>query len=172
MLKKLLGRHRAMQIGVTLLGASALAVGFASPAFAAQSVNNGNADNANAQNYVVVQGGSNTAYGVMSAEAPCSTRPQVVTWSGSTAPPPPRRSRSTTAARARYRVGHDRGGHAAAGCIGGDLHGRRVGGGPEEPHLAVGIGSVHQTSHPVTRSPTAVASSRSATRSSRRSRTA
>ena len=42
MLKKLLGRHRAMQIGVTLLGASALAVGFASPAFAAQSVNNGN----------------------------------------------------------------------------------------------------------------------------------
>ena len=58
-----------MQIGVTLLGASALAVGFASPAFAAQSVNNGNADNANAQNYDVVQGGSNTAYGVMSAEA-------------------------------------------------------------------------------------------------------
>ena len=69
MLKKLLGRHRATQVGVTLLGASALAVGFASPAFAAQSVNNGNADNANAENYLVVQGGSEAAYGAMVAEA-------------------------------------------------------------------------------------------------------
>ena len=60
MLKKLLGRHRALRIGATIVGASALAVGFASPAFAAQNVNNGNADNANAQNYLVVQGGSNT----------------------------------------------------------------------------------------------------------------
>jgi hypothetical protein len=69
MLKKLLGRHRTVQIGVTLLGASALALGFASPAFAAQSVNNGNADNANAQNYLVVQGGSQAAYDAMVAES-------------------------------------------------------------------------------------------------------
>ncbi len=69
MLKKLLVRHRAMRLGVTIVGASALAVGFASPAFAAQSVNNGRTDQPNAQNYIVVQGGSNTAYGVMSAEA-------------------------------------------------------------------------------------------------------
>ncbi len=69
MLRKLLGRHRALRIGATIVGASALAVGFASPAFAAQNVNNGNAGNANAQNYLVVQGGSNTAYLVMQAEA-------------------------------------------------------------------------------------------------------
>ncbi len=145
MLKKLLGRHRAMRIGVTLVGASALAVGFASPAFAAQNVNNGNADNANAQNYLMVQGGSNTAYGVMPAEADLfNSAPgcDLVGINGTTAA-------TATAARlrlprARYRVGHDRGGHATAGCISGDLHGRRVGGGPEEPHLAVGTGSVHQ----------------------------
>ena len=56
MLKKLLGRHRSLRIGATILGASALAIGFASPAFAAQNVNNGNADNANAQNYLIVRG--------------------------------------------------------------------------------------------------------------------
>ena len=35
MLKKLLGRHRVVRIGATIVGASALAVGFASPALAA-----------------------------------------------------------------------------------------------------------------------------------------
>jgi hypothetical protein len=65
MLNRLLGRHRKLRIGATIVGASALAVGFASPAFAAQSVNNGNADNANAQNNIVVMGGSNTTYLVM-----------------------------------------------------------------------------------------------------------
>ncbi|HTU37572.1 MAG TPA: hypothetical protein VMF35_06110 [Acidimicrobiales bacterium] len=69
MLKRLLGRHRSLRIGATLVGASALAIGFASPALAAQNVNNGNADNANAQNYLVVQGGSNTAYLLMQAES-------------------------------------------------------------------------------------------------------
>jgi len=65
MLKKLLGRHRSLRIGATIVGASALAIGFASPALAAQNVNNGNADNATAQNYLIVQGGSNTAYTLM-----------------------------------------------------------------------------------------------------------
>jgi hypothetical protein len=69
MLKKLLGRHRFVRIGATIVGASALAIGFASPAFAAQNVNNGNADNATSLNYLIVQGGSNTAYPVMQAEA-------------------------------------------------------------------------------------------------------
>ncbi len=67
MLKKLLGRHRSLRLGATIVGASALAIGFATPALAAQNVNNGNADNANAQNYLVVQGGSNTTYQVMEA---------------------------------------------------------------------------------------------------------
>ena len=68
MLKKLLGRHRALRLGATVVGASALVVGFASPAFAGnQGVNNGNADNAPAQNYLVVEGGSNTTYLVMQA---------------------------------------------------------------------------------------------------------
>ena len=69
MLKKLLGRHRSLRIGATIVGASALAIGFASPALAAQNVNNGNADNATAQNYLIVQGGSNTAYLLMQGEA-------------------------------------------------------------------------------------------------------
>ena len=69
MLKKLLGRHRVLRLGATIVGASALAVGFASPAFAAQSVNNGNGGNTNADNYLIVQGGSNTAYLMMQAEA-------------------------------------------------------------------------------------------------------
>ena len=68
MLKKLLGRHRAVQIGVTLW-ARRRWPWFRQPAFAAQSVNNGNADNANAQNYFVVQGGSQAAYGALVAEA-------------------------------------------------------------------------------------------------------
>ena len=34
MLNRLLGRHRKLRIGATIVGASALAVGFASPAFA------------------------------------------------------------------------------------------------------------------------------------------
>ena len=65
MLNRLLGRHRSLRIGATISGASALALGVASPAFAAQSVNNGNADNANARNNIVVMGGSNTTYLVM-----------------------------------------------------------------------------------------------------------
>jgi hypothetical protein len=69
MLKRLLGRHRSLRIGATIVGASALAIGFASPALAAQNVNNGNADNATAQNYLIVQGGSNTAYLLMQSEA-------------------------------------------------------------------------------------------------------
>ncbi len=69
MLKKLLGRHRSLRIGATIVGASALALGFASPALAAQNVNNGNAGNANAQNYLIVEGGSNTAYLLMQSEA-------------------------------------------------------------------------------------------------------
>ena len=71
MLKKLLARHRALRTGAILVGASALAIGFAAPAFAAQNqnVNNGNADNSPAQNYLIVQGGSNTAYLLMQAEA-------------------------------------------------------------------------------------------------------
>jgi hypothetical protein len=47
------------------VGAAALAIGFASPALAAQNINNGNAANAKAQNYIAVQGGSNTTYLVM-----------------------------------------------------------------------------------------------------------
>ncbi len=66
MLNRLLGRHRSLRIGATIVGASALALGVASPAFAAQNVNNGNADNANAQNNIVVMGGSNTTFLVMS----------------------------------------------------------------------------------------------------------
>jgi hypothetical protein len=69
MLKKLLGRHRSLRVGATIVGASALAIGVASPAFAAQNVNNGNADNANAQNYVVVEGGAQASYQLMLAES-------------------------------------------------------------------------------------------------------
>jgi len=69
MLKKLLQRHRSVRIGATLAGASAIAIGFATPALAAQNVNNGNADNANAQNYVVTEGGAQTSYQLMLAEA-------------------------------------------------------------------------------------------------------
>jgi hypothetical protein len=75
MRKKLWARHRALQIGATLVGAAALAVGFASPALAAtgpgptgvenQSVNNGNADNTLAQNSIIVQGGAQTSYALM-----------------------------------------------------------------------------------------------------------
>ncbi len=61
MLKKLMARHRALRLGAGLLGASALAVGFASPALAAQS-SGGNAPSAN---YNIYQGGSNTTYLVM-----------------------------------------------------------------------------------------------------------
>ncbi len=159
MLKKLLGRHRTVQIGVTLLGASALAVGFASPAFAAQSVNNGNADNANAQNYFVVQGGSQAAYGAMVAEADLFNSapgcdlvgingttaataqpldygcPGLGTESGTTEAG----TQSRSASVATYTVDV-----SAAGL----------------KNLTLQSGSVpFTTSHPVTRSPTAVASS-------------
>jgi hypothetical protein len=61
MLNKLMARHRALRLGAGLLGASALAVGFASPALAAQS-SGGNAPSAN---YNIYQGGSNTTYLMM-----------------------------------------------------------------------------------------------------------
>ncbi len=61
MLKKLMARHRALKLGAGLLGASVLAVGFASPAFATQS-SGGNAASAN---YNIYQGGSNTTYLMM-----------------------------------------------------------------------------------------------------------
>jgi hypothetical protein len=69
MLKKLLGRHRSLRIGASILGVSALAIGVASPAFAAQNVNNGNADNANAQNYLIVESGAAVSYQLMLAES-------------------------------------------------------------------------------------------------------
>ena len=59
-----------MRLGVTLAGASALAIGFASPALAAQNVNNGNAGNANAQNAIIVEPAVS-----MLAEADIFTRP-------------------------------------------------------------------------------------------------
>jgi len=61
MLKKLMARPRALRLGAGLLGASVLAVGFASPAFATQS-GGGNAPSAN---YNIYQGGSNTTYLMM-----------------------------------------------------------------------------------------------------------
>ena len=61
MLNKLMARHRALRLGAGLLGASALAVGFASPALAAAS-SGGNAPSAN---YNIYQGGSNTTYLMM-----------------------------------------------------------------------------------------------------------
>ena len=61
MLKKLMARHRVLRLGAGLLGASVLAVGFASPAFATQS-SGGNAASAN---YNIYQGGSNTTYLMM-----------------------------------------------------------------------------------------------------------
>ncbi len=69
MLKKLLRGHRAVRIGAALTGAAALAIGFASPALAAQNVNNGNAGNANAQNAIIVEGGAQASYQLMLAEA-------------------------------------------------------------------------------------------------------
>ena len=69
MLKKLLGRHRSLRIGASILGVSALAIGVASPAFAAQNVNNGNADNANAQNDLIVESGAAVSYQLMLAES-------------------------------------------------------------------------------------------------------
>ena len=61
MLKKLMARPRVLRLGAGLLGASVLAVGFASPAFANQS-GGGNAPSAN---YNIYQGGSNTTYLMM-----------------------------------------------------------------------------------------------------------
>jgi hypothetical protein len=62
MLKKLIARQRVLKLGAGLLGASVLAVGFASPAFATAS-GGGNAASAN---YNIYQGGSNTTYLMMS----------------------------------------------------------------------------------------------------------
>src|ERR1700722_6192409 len=61
MLNKLMARHRVLRLGAGLLGASALAVGFASPALAVAS-SGGNAASAN---YNIYQGGSNTTYLMM-----------------------------------------------------------------------------------------------------------
>jgi hypothetical protein len=61
MLKKLMARQRALKLGAGLLGASVLAVGFASPAFATAS-SGGNVVSAN---YNIYQGGSNTTYLMM-----------------------------------------------------------------------------------------------------------
>ena len=68
MLKELLARHRSMRVGVSLLGAAALAVGFASPALASE--NSGSpGNNVPSQNVNILEGGSNTAYLIMQAEA-------------------------------------------------------------------------------------------------------
>jgi hypothetical protein len=61
MLRELLARHRALRLGVSLVGASALVVGFASPAFATESTGG----NAPSSNYLIVEGGSNTTYDMM-----------------------------------------------------------------------------------------------------------
>src|SRR5271154_3174477 len=61
MLKKLMARHGALRLGAGLLGASAMALGFAAPALATQS-SGGNAASAN---YNIYQGGSNTTYLMM-----------------------------------------------------------------------------------------------------------
>jgi hypothetical protein len=63
MVKGLKVRHRALRAAVTFLGASALAVGFASPAFASQP----SGGNTAAKNYLIIQGGSNTTYLMMQA---------------------------------------------------------------------------------------------------------
>jgi hypothetical protein len=63
MLKELLVRHRALRVAATVLGASALAVGFASPAFASQT-SGGNTSSVNTN---IVLGGSNTTYLMMTA---------------------------------------------------------------------------------------------------------
>jgi hypothetical protein len=61
MLKKLMARQRALKLGAGLLGASVLAVGFASPAFATASSGGNDAS----ANYNIYQGGSNTTYLMM-----------------------------------------------------------------------------------------------------------
>jgi ABC-type phosphate transport system substrate-binding protein len=63
MLKGLLARHRVLRLGASFVGASVLAVGFASPAFATQSTGG----NTTAKNYNIVAGGSNTTYLMMTA---------------------------------------------------------------------------------------------------------
>jgi hypothetical protein len=64
MLKKLVARSRVLKLGATLVGASALAIGFASPAFAfSPTVPTGG--NANSANTLIVMGGSNTTYLMM-----------------------------------------------------------------------------------------------------------
>jgi ABC-type phosphate transport system substrate-binding protein len=62
MLKGLL-RTRALKLGASLVGASVLAVGFASPAFATQS----SGGNTQSKNYNIVSGGSNTTYLMMTS---------------------------------------------------------------------------------------------------------
>lgn len=63
MLRKLLVRHRSLRVAATIVGASALAIGFASPAFATSP----SGGNATSQNYNIYQGGSNTTYLMMQA---------------------------------------------------------------------------------------------------------
>src|SRR5580704_3545247 len=62
MRRKLLARHRVLRLGVGLVGASALAVGFATPALATVS-SGGNSASAN---YQILEGGSATTYDIMS----------------------------------------------------------------------------------------------------------
>jgi hypothetical protein len=63
MLKKLLVRHRSLRVAATIVGASALAIGFASPALATSP----GGGNTTSQNYNIFQGGSNTTYLMMQA---------------------------------------------------------------------------------------------------------
>ncbi len=66
MLKKLATRNRVFKLGASLVGASALAIGFAAPAFAfTPTVPTGG--NANSANELIVMGGSNTTYLMMQA---------------------------------------------------------------------------------------------------------
>jgi len=62
MLKDLFRRHRTLRLGASLVGASALAIGFASPALAAGTLSGPTGGNAPSQNYNVFQGGSETTY--------------------------------------------------------------------------------------------------------------
>jgi hypothetical protein len=66
MLKKLVARNRVFKLGASLIGASALAIGFAAPAmaFSPQVPTGGNANSAN---NLIVMGGSNTTYLMMQA---------------------------------------------------------------------------------------------------------
>jgi len=69
MLKELFRRHRALRLGASLVGASALAIGFASPALAAGTVQTPTGGTDTSVNYNIIQGGSNTTYLMMTQMA-------------------------------------------------------------------------------------------------------